>query len=156
MQPNAICKVALGFRDREGRKAIITLNYPSSLPFATLFPEVLRLQSALQGASDALIVTASVTYTFKEEAPAVAGSLSNTYRKLALFYRNEQGYEMIMIPSPKLTIFELIGVMAGVRLNSLVPEVAPLTMGSNLLLDGLVTAEGDPFPTEFVVGGMVK
>lgn len=152
----AVCRVQLGFLDRDGRKGSTTLNLPFLSEINTAISFGIRVGNVLQTALDSTFTTVKVSYNFTEDSPTTAGTESNIHRKVVLFYRNEQGYEALVLPSPKSSLFEIEGVYAGIRVDGASEDLVPFIVGTSALLGAMVTPEGEAFPLEYAVGGLAE
>lgn len=150
------CRIEMVFTDREDRKSKTLFHLPFFTPPNTAFTKGLSVGAALQAASEAVLIGVKVFYSWKESNPGEAGPESNVRSLVGLFYRNESEYEALWLPSPKAIIFENTGAYQGIRVDPTVPELAPFVGPSALVVSAMATPEGTPFPTVYVVGGLVK
>ena len=146
--------VSVLFLDREGNRRATSLWFPFSLPIADLQTAMSMFTTRAGAISDAYIAKWDVTYTFEDDGSNTASPDSDVYRKLALYYRNGLLFDRIWVPSARSEIFELIGPYAGIRVDSARSDVVAVLEGAQTVVEYIVTPEGDPFPTEFVVGGL--
>lgn len=156
LQHGATCSVSFTYVDRGGRKGKIKLF----LPFATEASHALQfgydMNDAFQPAIQASLIEIKVLYEWRESDIPVADPDSNIHRRLVLFYRNEQGFEAISIPSPKAECFQVDGPYAGIKVDAQMVALEPWVDALALVVGALATPEGEPFPTEYVVGGLAE
>lgn len=105
--------------------------------------------------SDAVLLKIVISWDWREIQPLEADPASDVHAKIALFYRNADYFEAIFIPSPKASLFESEGIYTGIRGDPLQPAMAPWTTDAPTTLANITTEEGEPFPTLFVVSGLM-
>lgn len=143
------------FRDNDGNEASIHLYVPVALSTEQVVSFLNVAGPKLQNLSNASLVSAKVfyNYTFDSPQPAQLGSDCTSYA--VLFYRNEDIYDAIYIPSPEASLFESEGEYSGIRVDAYAPAVVSFNAALLSLPWTLATEEQDPFPLEYVVGGRV-
>lgn len=146
-------RVSITFQDRDGNEGAMAFLLSPSLSSNDVLSFLNIVSPILEGLTNASVTGANSyqRYEFEEPNPALPGA--DLTSRLALFYRNEEGYEGIYVPAPKEALFTSEGPYAGIRLN--VPSAA-IDAFNGALADfpgTLATAEGEPFPLEYVVGG---
>lgn len=140
--------------DRDKRRAQMIMHLPFVLTVAQLATFISTMHPLITALVDCTIYRVNYRYQLNETdtTPAVIGS--NSRYLLALFYSNPDRFEALYIPSPIQDYLETTGLYAGTRLDTSLSAVqdalADLTSGLALV----VTPEGDPHPTTFVVGGL--
>lgn len=153
---SATCRVGLVFTDRDGRKGRCSLHLPFATPADDAINFALHMADVLSGISNAVFTSYTISYDAREDTPELADLDANLHRKLVLFYRNEEGFETISIPSPKDIAFETSGSYSGIRADPLSIALAPWNTTIPVVVSTMATPEGEAFPTEYVVGGLAE
>jgi len=148
-------KVQMRYLDWNGNEARSTMYVPLSLSEGTLISALNTLLGFLNGITNGVIPDCSVSYTLDFVPPSEASIDSDVGRMLVLFYRNETEIEALYIPSPPNSLFETEGKYAGIRVDPTGPAILPYIEDAPDLFSILSTPEGTPFPTVYVVGGLV-
>lgn len=155
MDADSTAKVMLVYHDRDKRQSRLMFRLPFSISGPAALDWAEGIASIIQSVSDAVLQKIIISWDWRETSPLEPGDRSDVNRKAVLFYRNDDYYEAIFVPSPINSIFESEGTFAGVRVDPLQPEVAPWTINAPTLLANIVTDEGLPHPTQYQVGGLM-
>ena len=153
MEHDATLRVAYVFIDRDGRKGRTSFRLPFSVSAATAMSYAISFAPAISGMVDAVLQSIDIYYSADVIgwiAP-LTGESVNT--KALLFYRNGDTIERQELPAPKAELFETSGILVGVRVNPLASEMGAWVNPPQSVLALQTTVEGEPFPTEYVVGG---
>lgn len=146
--------VSIAFEDREGNRRNTSLTFPFSLSEAQIHTYMDLWIDRIRGISNAEIRHYIITHTFEEEGESTADIDTDLYSYFALYLSNGSDYDCIWIPGAKRELLETEGQYAGVRLDAARPDVAAILLGLADITAFIVTPEGDPFPSTFVVGGL--
>jgi len=155
LSEHARAVVRVFFEDREGNQRSMSLSFPFSLSLDSIQTYMAIWVSRVGPLSNASIHRYTVVHTLEDDEPASPSGDSTVAEKLVLFYRNEAFFDRIYIPALRQELLETEGVYAGVRLDVALPEVITILESMNDVVAYIVTPEGEDFPTEFVVGGLV-
>lgn len=147
-------KVALFFIDREGNVSQMTLHLPFSTPANSARNFALAALSLTSSISDAVPYGYKLTWSFREEEPDTPASTSDVRRLGALFYRNEDYYEAVWIPSAREELTEEQGLLKGVRFDENDTAYQNARDALTSALQATVTPEGDPWPDTYTSGGI--
>lgn len=145
----------LSFRDREGNIGTTSAYVALSLSDSDILSFLNSFCPIVQELSDASLYAVQVYRTFDIEGmpePAADADLSSY---VALFLGNDEYVEAIYIPAPKPEMFETTGIYSGIRTDATSAIVVSFAADALTVLPFTTTAEGDPFPTVFHVGGLV-
>lgn len=152
----ALWSVRIGFTDKEGRRSEMQFRGAASLSTDEVIGRALAWASAILPLTDAVIPYIHCSKHVPVVPVTEPGPSSNVSRAAWLFYRNSEGaYEALKVPSIKIELLEAEGAYTGVRL------VEPTTAAGGVLLDlatalqQTVTVEGEPWPEEYVNGGLM-
>lgn len=152
----ALWSVRIGFTDKEGRRSEMLFRGAASLSTDEVIARALDWASSVAPLTDAVIPYIHCSKRVPVVPTTAPGPASNVARAAWLFYRNSEGaYEAIRIPSFKVELLEAEGPYTGVRV------VEPTTPEGGVLLDlatalqATVTVEGEPWPEEYVNGGLM-
>jgi len=154
MAAKAVVKLAFSFQDRGGRKALLTCYLPFVASEADCISFASTLIASLGVLSDANIIGYTYTWQWTTDSEIAAAIGSNSRRALALFYRNDDRYEAIYIPSANMELTASGDNYDGIRVNYADPTTQGLIDAFTATLENVVTIEGLPFPGVYVVGGI--
>jgi len=141
--------------DRDKGRALTTMRLPFAVSPADADSVTDELHSVIQPIINCTITRVGWRWIFRNDDTETAESGSTTQILLALFYRNGDRYDAIYLPAPNPDFWETTGPYAGVRLDMSNPTVVAAIEALSTALAEAVTPGGEPFPTEFVVGGKV-
>lgn len=147
------CK--LSFRDREGNVGTTSAYVALSLSDSLLLSFLNSFAPVVQALSNAHLFKVEVYRTLAVEGtpePAIDADVS---RFIGLFLRNDDYAETLYIPAPKAEMFETTGIYTGIRTDATSSIVVSFAEAAATVLSFTTTQEGDPYPTIFVVGGLV-
>lgn len=133
MQPAITAKCELVYVDKDARKGQVTIHLPFATPHDTAFSKAYTIAAAIDSISNAQLLSITIRYDHKEEAPLAPDILSNVGYYLCCYYSNDVDTEPIFIPSPHPDVLETTGDFAGIRLDLSNPSVVSLA-------DALTTA----------------
>lgn len=146
-----ICFIFQDRNDNEGR----TYAY---LPFAVSDSQVRGFvafyMSYLRTLSNATIIGWTAKWSAINLTPDMAPTESDVSQNLVLLYRDDDVFDWIWVPSPRLDLLEVEGDYAGIRLDALRPDVLSILEGWQDVITTIVNSRGDIFPIEFAVGGL--
>lgn len=149
-----LVRVSIVFVDRGGKKATISFLFPASISPLSAIAWAKDTASVIEQMSDAKPIQAKYEYKHTLDDTAPAGFSSDNTRRAILFYRNEDEIEAITIPSASITLLEGTGKYQGIRVDALATAVISFNAAIQSIASSLATKEGEPFPTEYVVGGL--
>lgn len=142
------------FQDRNGNEGRVR----AYLPFATSDAQVRSFTAFyipyLQSLSNATVVGWTATWGAKDPTPELALLTADVSEKLVLVYRLEDIFDWIWVPAPRLDLLEVYGDYAGIRLDTMNPEVVPILASWQAVVTAITNSRGDPFPIEFVAAGL--
>lgn len=146
--------VLIAFEDREGNRRTTSLTFPFSLPVAQIHTYMDLWIDRVRNISNAGIRHYVITHSYEDEEPPITTGDSSVQDKLTLYYSSDAFYDRIYIPALRRELLETGGLYAGVRLDVSLPEVIAILESMESVVAYIVTPEGEPFPSVFVVGGM--
>ena len=150
------CPIVFQWEDREGNIAAQRQYFNHSSALATVEAGAALWYTAVQGVSNATLRRFTLSWQWEREGPNDAEVGSDVYRRLALFYRNNYEMGAIWLPSGRESLLETEGTYAGVRVAASVDAVADALQLMMPVIDFIRTPEGNPFPSEYVVGGIAR
>lgn len=153
MSHGASCAAETLWADRGGRQAKTTLRLPFALSFAEAYSAASTLTSLMAAISDAVPISITLRWQYREDNPDEPGVLSNVGRYLCLYYSNDVDIEPIFVPSPNPTYLETTGNFAGIRLDLSSPEVVALANALSEALAGILAPDDVPWNRWLVGGG---
>jgi len=113
-----VVKVSLTFADRDGNSAVLTLYCAFATPIADAWSFALAMVDYVAPLSDALIVTLQIAYRWTIDDPETPAESSNIERKILLLHVNDADeINGMIIPSPRIDLWETTGNYAGIRLD---------------------------------------
>lgn len=146
-------RVRISFEDADGNGGAMSFILLPSLSSSGILSFLDTVTPILASLTDASIVSATSYQRYEFDTPNTATADADLNTKLALFYRNEEGTEGIYVPAPKEYLFTSEGPYAGIRLNIPSAEIDALNAALVAFPGPLATAEGEPFPLTFWIGG---
>lgn len=153
--PTATMAVRLSFVDRDANEGTLTIYVPSSLSTSDVIAFLNAYYSTFQDLSSASLVSARIYKRTVFDSPNQSQIGSDCTSFAVFYYRNGDIYEALYVPSPKGEIFESNGEYQGIRLDALATAVLSFNAALLDFPQGLATQDGEPFPQEYVVGGLV-
>ena len=156
MAPSLTAKVEVTVSDRDLNEAKVTFNVPFSTPLATLIAAAPAFCSLVASLSDGVIKGYRLRWSTKIDDPGTAPFGVDLNRLAVLYYRNDDGYEAIWIPSGAPELTETTGEYEGIRLDASLPAVQTALDLWQTAISGQVTKEADGFPEDYVVGGLAQ
>lgn len=155
LKPEPTISVTFHFQDRNLNRREMRLRflYSEEISIANLLSWIDTRLPDIQGISDSPIVKYELSMRFYDNAAPNAAEGSNAQIHVGLFYRDIETYDVLWLPSPLSEIFVTSGALSGVLVDAAHPAMSDWTDSGSLLLAGLVTPEGNPWPVEYVVGG---
>lgn len=154
MAARVTVKIAFSFQDREGQTGLLTAYLPfaaSDAECETFANEFIDKAGVL---SDANIIAYRYTWQWATDSDAIAAVGSNVRRSLCLFYRNDDRYEAIYLPSADMSLTASSDRYDGIRVDYSNPTTAALIDAFTAAMMQTVTPEGLPWPELYVVGGV--
>jgi hypothetical protein len=147
-----VVKVSITFRDRDGNSAVLTVYCAFATPIADAWTFALAMVGVVTPLSDGLIVAVQIAYRWTMDDPATPAESSNIERKLLLLHVNsEDEINGMIIPSPRIELFETLGNYAGIRLD--LASTGALAWIDMLTRVELLTREGHELGV-LAVGGL--
>lgn len=147
--------VSIVFRDREGNEASTRLSFPFALSDALISTYMGIWIGNVLPLTNAGISSYTITRAYEDDAFERPTEGTQTLDRLVLFYSNGLILDRIIVPSANMDLMELLGPYAGIRVDAGRADVATLITGMQDVVTFVVTPEADPFPTIFVVGGLM-
>lgn len=148
--------VVYHWRDNNGGKAEVKIYPPEPHSFDAIVSFALTMASALQGASDARLVSFDVVGTFDISSSLPASPDADMRSYALLFYRNGDARASILVPAPRGVLSELSGPYAGIRITRDRLELLGLLPALDTLPASLRDPVGRPVGGNLTVGGIVK
>lgn len=155
LTPFGTTVVAVVFKDRE-REAEFRIRFPFAISFDDAAAASSVISNAAQSISNGLLMRVTISKSYSDNVGVTPQEGSKATRRMMLYYRNEDSYETISIPSGNPDLLETQGLYAGIRLNTSLSIVADALGALSLALVDVRTPEDTPFPTTFVVGGLAR
>jgi hypothetical protein len=113
-----VVKVGVTFRDRDGNSATLTSYCTFAVPIADAWTFALGVADRVAPLSDAVITAIQIAYRWTIDAPAAPADSSSIERKILLLMVNaDSEINGMMIPSPRVELWETTGNYAGIRLD---------------------------------------
>jgi hypothetical protein len=147
--------VSVGFEDRGGHRRYTRLWFPSSLHTDALRAYMDYWIARTKPITDAHICSWEAQYTIEDFTKPVHADTSDTGRRVVLYYSNGPVWDRLIIPSPRPALFETMGAYAGIRLDTANLMVQAILLGLQEVVSYVVTSDGEPFPPQFQVAGLV-
>lgn len=157
MQLDATIFASAQFVDRKGREAQVSGHLPTTLTADDAFARWDAIVAAMAAISSAVIPASRLVWRYRV-LPAPAFPIdADCARRVMFFYRNGgQVSEYFEVPSPAPWLFETSGFYSGIRVDTDNPDVVAAIDLLSASLSQLLTPEGEPWPPNFVVGGLAE
>jgi hypothetical protein len=157
LQPKRTATARITWADRDARTARTTLYALSNTPYSVFQDAVLSWIDRARLVSNAKIRKVEYVYEYYENDLSEPNALADCSLFVALYYGKEDntGVEALYIPSPVAELFETSGPFAGIRTDAQAVQMQGLITLFEDAPNGIVTIDGDPWPTSFIVGGLV-
>lgn len=147
-------RLSITFIDRGGNEGKLSILFPATAEPSSVFAWLNSNLSVLTGISNAKIASAVWRLSLRNDSPTEPDDESDSASFLALYYRNEERFEAIFIPSPRTDLYDLQGDYAGIRLQ----QAGPFFSIAAELVSGAaiphLQENGEAFPETLVVGGL--
>lgn len=146
--------VSLLWQDRKGGEAHMLLRFPFDTLPDTIIATVNLAVTKAQPLTLCRATKARLYYTYKNDDTTLPDE-GEASRILALFYTNGADFATIYIPGCDDAQMEQDGDYAHIRLDMSNPDVIDAVAAFSVMLEETVLSNGDPWPSTFLVGGLV-
>lgn len=142
------------FEDNNGNRGECAVYLPLALSVSAAISKMNAIAPAMQALSNASLIGGVLEASIEFEDAIPPAIDSDVMIRFLAIYRNEVETRGVIIPSPALLPYDVVGSLRAIRLGREAASLSGLLDPLQSVIEDTLTPWGTPHPTIYTVGGV--